>query len=290
VVVDVLAQDEGVLEKSRSFYGTLQVELEERAPQAPDRLWLANGATFHGFQFRDPLLRASPTAYFTRGSGGGFALSEHPRRRAGLPLKVGVLGLGVGTLAAYGQPGDTFRFYEINPDVVRIANDPRYFTYLSDCKAKVEMVIDDARLALERELAAGTPQGFDVLVLDVFNSDSVPAHLLTRQAFEVYLAHLRDRDSLLAVHISNTSLDLAPLLWSTADTLSLQAMQLFHQPDAAERDIAVPASWMLLGRRLDVLAAQGKAPHVRARPQKALPAVWTDDFSNLVSVLMPAGH
>jgi hypothetical protein len=286
VAVDVMAQDAGILEKSRNFWGTLQVELETRAG-APERMWLAHGATFHGFQFRAAPLSAEPTAYFTREAGVGLALENHARRKASLPLKVGVLGLGIGTLAAYGRPGDTFRFYEINPDVVRVAQDTRYFTYLSLCAASVEVVVGDGRLALEQELARGEPQAFDVLVMDAFSSDSVPAHLLTRQAFDVYLAHLRDESSLLVFNISNTSLDLAPLLWSSAEALGLSCRQVYNLPETRARDVALPSHWMLLARRPEALSAEAIARRSRPRPAQALPAPWTDDFSNLVSVLMP---
>jgi len=286
VAVDVEARDAGILESSRNFWGTLQVELSTD-PGAPPRTWLAHGATFHGFQYRQAPLAAEPTAYYTRSAGVGLALENHARRKVGLPLKVGLLGLGVGTLAAYGRPGDTFRFYEVNPDVVRVARDPRYFTYLSGCAATVQMVVGDGRLALEQELSRSEPQGFDVLVVDAFSSDSVPAHLLTRQAFDLYLKHLRDATSLLVFNISNTSLDLAPLLWSSADALGLSCRQVYDVPQMRERDLALPSDWMLLSRRPDALDVPAITSRSKPRPTGVLPAPWTDDFSNLVSVLMP---
>ncbi len=284
VTVDVMAENSGILEKSRNFYGTLQVQLEEGVDGHPDRMWMSHGATFHGFQVRDPAQARAPTAYFTSEAGIGLALRNHPRRLAGQPMKVGVLGLGVGTLAAYGQAGDTFRFYEINPDVVRLASDPRYFTYLSDCPAKVEMVVGDGRLALEQELARGEPQAFDALIMDAFSSDSVPAHLLTRQALEVYFQQLREPGSLLVFNISNTTLDLAPLLWSFCDELSLTCRQIFHQPPPGT--VALPSHWMLISRRAETLAAEAIVARSKPHPQGPLPKPWTDDFTNLVSVLM----
>src|SRR5262249_23678636 len=152
------------------------------------------------------------TTYYTERSGIGLALLHHPRRAAG-SLRVGVVGLGTGTIAAYGQAGDTYRFYDINPAVVALSEGPqRMFTYLRDGPARVEIVLGDARLSLERERKRSGAQGFDVLAIDAFTSDSIPVHLLTKEAFELYLSHLARPDGILAIHISNRQLDLAPVV------------------------------------------------------------------------------
>ena len=182
-----------LIKATRNFYGVLTVvKANSDDSSLPIRV-LYNGSTRHGTQFTDPLARRTPTAYYSTHSGVGqtleYYLRESARRQH--PLRVGVVGLGVGTLAAYVHlPSHTMRFYEINPDVSRLAD--TYFTYLVDAReggAQVDVVLGDARLSLQRELEQAS-QAFDVLVLDAFSSDSIPMHLLTREAFDIYLRHL----------------------------------------------------------------------------------------------------
>ena len=176
------------VDHSRSFYGMVAVEPTGETP-ADEALRLRHGRITHGQQFQADDKRGEPTAYYGRDSGVGLALEHHPRRTEG--LRIGVVGLGVGTLAAYGRPRDTMRFYELNPEVIRLAGpDAAWFTYLRDSPAAIEIAAGDARLVLERELLLGTPQRFDVLAIDAFSSDSIPVHLLTREAVDVYLRHL----------------------------------------------------------------------------------------------------
>src|SRR5207248_4401523 len=160
------------------------------------------GTIVHGKQFLDPDRRGLPTSYYGPRSGIGLALLD---ARAHGPLRVGVVGPGAGTLAAYGRAGDVFRFYDINSGVVELARSE--FTFLKDSPAKVEVALGDARLSLERE----RPQNFDVLALDAFSSDAIPVHLLTVEAFKTYLRHLKP-GGVLAVHISNRYLDLVPVV------------------------------------------------------------------------------
>jgi len=149
----------------------------------------------------------------------GLALVNHPRYGQG--MKVGLLGLGIGTLAAYGQPGDDYRFYEINPVVIDLANGQAgYFSFLKDSQAQIEIVEGDARMPLEQELKAGRKNNFDLLVLDTFNSDSIPVHLLSSQAFDTYLQNLAP-DGMIAAHISNRRLDLHPVFWQVAQHFDL---------------------------------------------------------------------
>ena len=166
-----------------------------------------SGRIVHGLQFVDAEKRHEPTAYYGRGAGVGQALAELADRPN---LRIGAVGLGVGTIATYARPGDTLRFYEINPDVIRIARE--HFSFLADCQGECDVVLGDARLSLEKE----SPQHFDLLVLDAFSGDAVPAHLLTREAFEIYRRHLQP-DGMIAVHISNRYLDLRPVLAGLAE-------------------------------------------------------------------------
>jgi spermidine synthase len=199
------------------------------------------------------------------------------------PLRVGLVGLGVGTLAAYVYlPGQTIRFYEINPAVPRVAE--KYFTYLADARdggAKVEIVMGDARLSLERELEQG-PQAFDVLVLDAFSSDSIPIHLLTREAFDVYLKHLAPQGTL-AVHISNWTLNLAPVVYGLAKQFELDRVQI---SGADVQHAGIQAVWIILSRNEKLLETL-RAAEGNESPQAPTPPfpLWTDQRHNLLEIL-----
>jgi hypothetical protein len=284
LVAQVVETRRGAVSLSRNFYGVLRVR--EELPGDAD--WhlraLTHGRIQHGFQYLAADRRRQPTTYYTEASGVGRALRAHPRRAAGESLRIGVVGLGVGTLAAYTRPGDVIRFYEINPDVVALSRgpDPR-FTFLADARGTVEVVEGDARLSLERELARGAPQRFDLLVLDAFSSDAIPVHLLTAEAFAAYLPHLRDEDSILAVHTSNRQIRLEPVLLEVARRFALAAVESETDPPGAGSS---RSAWVLLSRRSEVLS----------RPEIAAAAVplsghgrrvslWTDDYSNLFGVV-----
>lgn len=260
----------------RNFFGALQVVAEEDE-NGDIVLKLRHGRTLHGMQPLAPERRHEPNSYYVEDSGIGLALREHPRRRAGLPLRIGVVGLGTGTLAAYGQAGDYLRFYEINPAVVSLADDREgaLFTYLRDTRATVHVVLGDARLALEREHRKGRPQGFDVLVLDAFNSGSIPAHLLTREALALYLAHLEPAHGVLALHISNRYLDLRPLIFALADEFGL-SLAIHDREDPG----LWSSTWALLARRAEALPL---APGAGV-PRRVAP-VWRDDYTNLLPLL-----
>ncbi len=271
------------LVRERNFFGVLRVIEEYRDDPEWTLRSLVHGRILHGFQYRAADKRDRPTVYFRADSGIGLALEYHPRRLAGEPLRIGVLGLGVGTLAAYGQAGDVVRFYEINPSVISFSEGAHpYFTFLADCPAKVEIVPGDARLSLERELAAGQPQRFDLLAMDAFTSDAVPVHLLTEEAFRVYLAHLRAPDGVIAVNISNRYLDLRPVLVAAARRFDLEGVTV---TSAIEGRSTPGVRWVLLARSADALAgplAGGGVP--LAADGRSVP-LWTDDYSNLFRVL-----
>ena len=282
------------LSVERNFFGVVRVREKFFSAVIPihlgsidqdilsyDRFALVHGATVHGYQFHDYLLRSLPTSYYGKTGGAGIAILNSPERGKG--MRVGVLGLGVGTLASYGEAGDVYRFYEINPQVISLAEGQGdYFDYLAESKAKVEIIEGDARLSLETELAEGHPQNYDVLVLDVFSSDSIPVHLLDEEAFDLYLKHLRP-DGILAVHITNSHLDLQPVVWKLADHFGL-ARALIENP--GDGVITYRSKWVLLTRNpalLEIPAIasasepmEGYNPHIR---------LWTDDYNNLIQIL-----
>ena len=213
----------------RGFFGVVQLWESNRGSE--DHLYiLRHGIIMHGYQYTRPERKLTPTAYYTPNAGLGLALTEQRRRKehAGLPpsLRVGVLGLGVGTTAALGHAGDTFRFYEINPQVIALAQgEGGYFSFLSDTPARVEVAEGDARILLEQELERGQAQGFDVLALDVFSSDSIPVHLFTEEAVDVYRRHLAP-GGVLALHISNLHLELLPIVLAHAWTSGWHTTQV----------------------------------------------------------------
>jgi SAM-dependent methyltransferase len=256
---------------SRNFYGVLKVRDTGEGPEAMRAL--SHGTIIHGKQFLDPQRRSWPTSYYGKTSGIGLAITDAGARG---PIRVGVVGLGAGTLAAYGRHGDVFRFYDINPKVVELAHSE--FSFLDDSHARIELAVGDARLSLERE----SPQNFDVLALDAFSSDSIPVHLLTIEAFATYLRHLKP-GGILAVHISNRYLDLVPVVQQAARHLSLDLREVQNEDD---EDAGVYRSdWMLLSRSARAFAsplwADAALPVEEARQVR----LWTDDYSDLYRIL-----
>ncbi len=242
---------------------------------------LVSGAIGHGWQYQAADKRRVPTSYYTEPSGIGLTLLNLPKRNS--PIRVGILGLGIGVLTAYGKPGDVFRFYEINPDVIRLAEGAGgYFTFLKDSPAEIQIVPGDARISLEQELQAGQPQHFDVLVVDVFNGDSIPVHLITREAFQIYLRHLQP-DGIIALHISNNYLDLRPVVYKLADELGL-GIAVIENNGAPERgNLSI---WALMTRHQEFLQQPAIAAQNMARPGNISNfRLWTDDYSNLFQIL-----
>jgi len=272
------------IRRDRNFYGVLTVE--HGFSQGLDYYMLWHGRTLHGAQF--PQYPKTPTAYFGTSSGIGLFLTAQPPCIPPCSRTLGIVGMGVGTLAAYGQPGDTIRFYEINPQVLAYSqgNSP-YFTFLRDSAAKTEIVLGDARLSLERELKVEGPQKFDLLVLDAFNGDAPPVHLLTDEAFQLYLDHLRGPDSVLAFNISNRNLDLAPVVLALAKRHKVYIIRLWKPQGPQMGD---KTDWLLLSRNLKVLTIPAFADHVARMPSATEALLWTDDYSNLFRVLRARGH
>lgn len=279
VVITLLAlglnQYQNALFVERNFYGVIRVtEFDQKA------VAMIHGMTVHGIQYLDD--RARPTTYYVQDSGIGLLLQNYPREAK--RLRVGVLGLGAGTLATYAQAGDVYRFYEINPIVVRLANgEGDYFTFLKDSKADVTVVTGDARISLEQELSSGQWQNFDILVLDTFSSDSIPIHLVTKEAFTLYLEHLAP-NGVIAAHISNRHLNLQPVLWKLAQEFNLQ-MVLIAKPASADAG-SFPSEWVVLTQ--DPLLFEIPAIKSRAIPFTDFDSsvrLWTDDYSNLFQIL-----
>jgi SAM-dependent methyltransferase len=231
---------------------------------------LIHGVIMHGEQYLTESKRRTPTTYYSATSGAGRAL----KAMASPDLRVGVVGLGTGTLAAYGRPGNVFRFYEINPQVVDIAQ--RHFTFLGDSPAKIEIALGDARLSMERE----APQNFDLLAIDAFSSDSIPVHLLTRESMAVYLRHLKP-DGVIAFHVTNRFLDLAPVVKRIADEQKLHTMLI---PDE-DGDEASSTDWVLLTRNQALLEKPELAKFRKEIGDIPGLRVWTDDFNNLFQIL-----
>lgn len=252
----------------RSFYGALQVSDVGLGNMAARML--GNGPINHGSQFLSPDRSRWATTYYGPDSGAGLAIGFQRNR----PQRVGVIGLGAGTLASYGRTGDTYRFYEINPAVIALANTE--FRYLRDCPCTVTVAPGDGRLVLEQEPG----QSFDVLIVDAFNGDSIPVHLLTREAFAAYLKHL-GQGGILAVHVTNRYLDLTPVVQGLAEERRMQS-RLIRSPADKERGI-FQSTWVLVATNPEFLAslAEVATPFPPTRHLR----LWTDDYSNLFQVL-----
>lgn len=263
--------------RSRNFYGVVTVYQHRRHEPLCENMLLQHGGITHGLQLLDPEQQTWPITYYSEESGIGKAfrvLPQHARR-------IGVVGLGTGTITAYGRIGDYFRIYEIDPAVEHVAH--KHFTYLAHCPAQVEIVPGDARLSLEREL----PQEFDLLVLDAFSSDAIPVHLLTREAFQVYERHLR-ADGIIAVHISNHYLDLQPVVAMLAKEFRFHDVLVDFEEDE-DQWWNYACTWVLLTRSQEILNQPAIRNVLRdtdypRKPAKPVP-LWTDDFTSLYQIL-----
>jgi SAM-dependent methyltransferase len=252
----------------RNFYGALQVSDAGAGDSLVRTLY--NGKTLHGVEFLSPDRLRLPTAYYGPDSGAGRMMLL-PRDTNSSERRVGLVGLGVGTLATYGRDGDVFRFYEINPAVIDVAS--HYFHFLELSKAKINLVEGDGRLALEREPS----NSFDLLVLDAFADDSIPVHLLTSEAFSTYFRVLRG-NGILAIHLTNRFLDLAPVVHAAAAHMDKQMVEV-HSAAEPNRQI-LAADWALVSQHADVLKSLGGV----APPTQTV-RLWTDDYSNLFRML-----
>ena len=269
--VDSMVSDARVM--SRNFYGSLRVK-DQGSPADHDATRnLLHGVILHGKQFLEPDRRNQLTTYYGPTSGVGRAITS--RQQQG-PVRVGVIGLGTGTLAAWGRPGDTFRFYELDPDVIEVARS--HYTFLGSSQARIETVAGDARLQLEKEPA----QAFDVLVIDAFSSDSIPVHLITREALAAYMKHVGPH-GIVAFHVTNRFLKLAPVVADLARESGLTAVRVFDRP--ADDQPFNNTDWVLVSRDPGL----GREPALRGALStfETIPGLraWTDDYSALFRVL-----
>jgi hypothetical protein len=270
-----------LLYRARNFYGALSVYQHSNKDKLDSNFTLMHGRIAHGIQVEQD--RKLATTYYDEKSGAGLALTTNPRRRAN-GMRVGAIGLGVGTIAAYSRAGDVYRFYEINPAVIRIAQGAGgYFSFLRDSAAQIEIEPGDARLSLEAEAARNDFQNFDVLIVDAFNGDAIPIHLLTREAMKLYLSHLRGPDSVIAVHISNFAVDLSPPI---ANLATLYGMNSTLITTGIDTGVIVPSEWILLtrGNSLNVPEIQSAGKPMLAFTNVNTD-VWTDDYSDVLSLL-----
>ncbi|HUQ95279.1 MAG TPA: spermidine synthase [Bryobacteraceae bacterium] len=257
---------------ARNFYGGLRTA-DYGTPNGPG--WtrkLTHGVINHGEQYLDPQRRREATSYFGPGTGAARAILSKDRDK---PQRIGITGLGAGVMLTYARPGDYYRIYEINPLVIEVAK--KEFTFITDCPGKLDLVVGDARLSMERE----EPQNFDVLHMDAFSSDSVPVHLLTKEAFELYFRHLKP-DGILVTHISNRYLNLEPVIARAAETLGKASILVV---DPSDEDLGFFGTDMVLvtNRKQDL----EKPTFARFRPPRTNPRVklWTDDYSNLFRII-----
>lgn len=274
---------ENVLAISRNFYGTLAVKSYGDDGTESAGRGLYHGRILHGYQYTDPLRENEPTTYYVSASGAGIAVEQFPRER-GRGLRVAVIGLGAGTMAAHGQKGDVYRFYEIDPKVIRLSDE--YFTFRKNSLADTEVVLGDARIQMERE----EDQDYDVIVVDAFSGDAIPAHLLTEEAFKIYERHLRknadgEPDGVLAIHVSNRYLDLEPVVAALARKFDYTAIEVHADEGDDSGDTA--SDWVLLTRNERFLSnpfllLHGE-PMELEEGQKEL--LWTDQKSNLFEIL-----
>ncbi|MFN3889692.1 MAG: spermidine synthase [Beijerinckiaceae bacterium] len=266
----------------RNFYSALRiVETGEGA----ERLRIMEHAGVnHGSQYLDPARRREPLAYYSPSSGVGLAIARQRAVAEGRPLSAGFIGLGAGALAAYGEKGDAFRFYEINPQVIDLAK--REFTYLSDSRASISLALGDARLVMESE----QPQGFDLIVVDAFSGDAIPLHLLTREAVAIYRKHLREGGALL-FHISNRFVDLQPALARLAIEEKLHARIVRDSPGGAGDDDSplMDSDWVLMAAD----PSWFNDPEIGEQAEELREAMrgpaWTDDFNNILSAIRLGG-
>jgi hypothetical protein len=264
-----------VVEQHRSFYGTLSVSVVGTEGAANARLRLLHGVIMHGEQYRYHPYRSLTTTYYGETSGIGQVIDALRVVDAAAPQRVGLIGLGVGTMVAYGRKGDVYRIYELNSAVLDLAR--RWFSYLRDSEAVVETLLGDARMVMESE----EPQKFDVLAVDAFSGDAIPVHLLTREAMGVYRRHLREGGAV-AFHITNRCIDLAPVTRQLADESGMQALLIIDEPPD---DVPWYGSdWVIISsnaRLIDEL--RGRKITRPIAPPEIRP--WTDDYNNLFDVL-----
>lgn len=257
----------------RNFYGVVRVEDNGGDGETEEMRELHHGTISHGTEYKKAEFHRIPTTYYAPTSGIGIALKHEPGTG---PRRVAVIGLGAGTISAYGQPGDFYRFYEINPDVVEIARNQ--FFFLKECPAQYEIAMGDARLSLERE----QPQRYDVMAVDAFSGDAIPIHLLTLEAFKEYFRHLAPA-GILAVHVSNRFLDLGKVVSRSARELNKAGALIVNDDDG--KTGAYSSDWVILVNDPAILQEKRWQVGSDRFPLPQPEQLWTDDYSNLIRIL-----
>ncbi len=272
----------GATTSLRSFHGVIHVY--ESYPGTNDQyVAMYHGRITHGRQYQDESLRNAPTTYYGYDSGVGVLLDSIAQRQPGTrgPIKIGVIGLGSGSLSVHAQAGDQIDFYEINPQVEFLAR--THFSYLADCKGTANVHLGDARTTLEHELHEGKPRDLDVLFVDAFSGDSIPVHLLTAEAFEIYFKHIKE-DGSLVVHITNLHIDLGDPVRQLAKKFDREALLVIDNPDES---YLYYSEWVIITKNKDIIArlkaGDNIDPWTRPEPKEIH---WTDDYSNLFQVIM----
>ena len=252
--------------KDRNFFGVL----EARFIESQTAMYLNNGTTQHGFQYKDKERATQPTNYYSWDGPLGAVVEAMRARPGGPGVQVAAVGLGTGTVACLALEGQQTTFFEINPMVDQVAHEPRLFSYLRDCPGSNKVVMGDARLSLKSQ-----PDHFySLIVLDAFNSDAIPIHLMTQQALELYLSKLTE-NGIIAYHISNRHLDLQPVIGNLAATQNMVGIRGFWGG----------SNWVFIARRAEDLGTLIVDPRFQLLVPDATKRVWTDDYSDIISIL-----
>ena len=283
IYLEYFNNSKNVLIMSRNFYGSAMVKYSANK----DRLLLKNGSTLHGVQIIDINTRKlllTPTAYFGKDSAVGIVDKLYREKYRNKPLNIGEVGLGAGIIASYGQQGDTITFFEIDPKIEQFAR--KYFSFLKDSKAKVNVVLGDGRLSIAHKNYGP----YDILIIDAFNGDAIPVHLLTREAIELYLNNIND-DGLIVFNISNKYVDLSKVLCNHAREFKLYGVSIVSKPH--KEDVTFSCKYIVLSRSNWFIKQLHKTPPLskdtiifinETSETKAL-STWTDNYSNLFSIM-----
>jgi hypothetical protein len=280
----------GAVYESRNFFGALTIKETDAGDAEKDEITLLNGTTIHGSQFVSEARRKMPTTYYAESSGIGLVLKHFHENRPPGGVRIGDVGLGAGTLAAYAMKLDTIRFYEINPTVVEISTSGKWFTYITDCKrrgARCDIKLGDARLSLQNEAGQSGELPYHVLVLDAFSGDAVPTHLLTAEAMDIYLPRIAtketmDVDGALLIHVSNRYLDLDRVARGAAQHIGFEALPIRSDGDDAQSINS--AEWVVLTKNKDLIEKLRPLAS-KPSPDEKPPVLWTDAHSSLFEIL-----
>lgn len=278
----ILETRDGVIAMRRGFYGSIKVEELDTDTKEVYRT-LLHGRISHGRQYLHEDHRGFAATYYGVESGVGTVFESLPARLATPPqaIHVGVIGLGVGTIATYAEAGDRFRFYEINPQVEELARS--HFTFLADCQGEETVVLGDARITLERELYQGQVQQFDALFVDAFSGDSIPIHLLTKEAFSLYFQHLKP-DGVLVIHITNLHIDLSDPVRNLAEAFGREAFRVEHNPGYGVYH-SYYSDWVIVTNNREFISALTESGRISDWDrEERRPILWTDQYSNLFEV------